>query len=338
MGANAKVDENKIAHMNDWGIMVRRTLVRFMPQHLGQGEKWFMVMLMVSICLLMVVQCAGTVSDNCTISYVESHINGLRAIRNQTNLTTITMMLFVQKITTVMVIATSLIIPVMSFSSPHPSSLSEVAGAHSRGDFISSAVVAVASAAVVVIPLQPANARGRATLEAAYERYTPRIIDGGKFFKGQLYGAIAKSDWKSIETATAEPPKKSKEDRALPDGGIAKRAAQAGAFSDSRVLSAMDLFAATFSESSISPKTKAMQEEVAKLRNVVQGLNKSARIAQGEEKAGGGFFGVGGKTPSKTDLATEVKDLYMKGGNAYNQYVYIANDGLPVQLNKLPFL
>ncbi len=234
----------------------------------------------------------------------------------------------------VLAVATSLILPVMSFTSSHPSS-----AAHSRGDFISSAVVAVASAAVVVIPLQPANARGRATLEAAYDRYTPRIIDGGKFFKGQLYGAIGKNDWKSIETATAEPPKKSKEDRALPDGGIAKRAAQAGAFSDSRVLSAMDLFAATFSESSISPKTKAMQAEVAKLRDVVQELNKAARIAQGEGKAGGGFFGVGGKTPStKTDLATEVKDLYMKGGNAYNQYVYIANDGLPVQLNKLPFL
>ena len=84
--------------------------------------------------------------------------------------------------------------------------------------------------------------------------------------------------------------------------------------------------------------TKAMQAEVAKLREVVQELNKAARIAQGEEKAGGGFFGVGGKTPSKTELAAEVKDLYMKGGNAFNQYVYAANDGLPVQLNKLPFL
>jgi hypothetical protein len=209
---------------------------------------------------------------------------------------------------------------------------------HSRGDFLSIATVAAASVATTVIPIQPANARGRATLEAAYERYTPRIIEGGKFFKVQLYGAVAKGDWKAIETATAEPPKKSKEDRALPDGGIAKRAAQAGGFSESRVLSAMDLFASTFSESSISPKTRAMQEEVAKLREVVQGLNKVARIAQGEEKAGGGFFGVGSKKPSNAELAAEVKDLYMKGGNAFNQYVFAANDGLPVQLNKLPFL
>jgi hypothetical protein len=30
--------------------------------------------------------------------------------------------------------------------------------------------------------------------------------------------------------------------------------------------------------------------------------------------------------------------LYLKGGNAFNQYIFIANDGLPVQLAKLPFL
>ncbi|KAL7440350.1 hypothetical protein ACHAXH_008067 [Discostella pseudostelligera] len=252
-------------------------------------------------------------------------------------------MTLVGKVIALLAVTASQILPVGAFAPPHSStsyqstSLLE-AEAHSRGDFISHAAIAIAATSVAVIPLQPVNARGRATLEAAYDRYTPRIIDGGKFFKGQLYGAIAKGDWKSIETATAEPPKKSKEDRTLADGGIAKRAAQAGGFSDSRVLSAMDLFAATFSESSISPKTKAMQAEVAKLREVVQEMNKAARIAQGEEKAGGGLFGVGGKTPSKTELTSEVKDLYMKGGNAFNQYVYAANDGLPVQLNKLPFL
>lgn len=200
------------------------------------------------------------------------------------------------------------------------------------------AAALVTGAAVVADPIQPAYARGRATLEAAYDRYTPRIIDGGKFYKSDLYGAVAKGNWKALEAATAEPPKKSKEDRSLPDGGIAKRAAMAGGFSDARVLSAMDLFAATFSESSISPKTKAMQAEVAKLRETVQGLNKVARVASGEEKSSGGLFGMGGKTPSKGELGKQVQELYLQGGNAYNQYVFLANDGLPVQLNKLPFL
>ena len=98
----------------------------------------------------------------------------------------------------------------------------------------------------------------------------------------------------------------------------------------------MDLFASQFSDNSISPKTKAMRAEVDTLREVVQGLQKAARALTGEEKSGGGLFG--GKAPSQGELRKEIQDLYLKGGNAYNQYIYAANDGLPVQLNKLPFL
>lgn len=227
--------------------------------------------------------------------------------------------------------------PSTSSHSTRPMSQLE-AEAQTRGDFLSTAANAAITSAVLATPIQPACARGRATLELAYDKYTPRFIDGGNFYKGKLYGAIAKGDWKSIESFTAEPPKKSKEDRKLADGGNAKRAALAGQFSDARVLTAMDLFASTFSESSISPKTKAMKAEVEKLREVVQEMNKAARIAQGEDKSGGGLFGIGGKAPSQGDLAKELKDLYVKGGNAYNQYAYVANEGLPVQLNKIPFL
>ena len=63
------------------------------------------------------------------------------------------------------------------------------AAAKTRGDFLATAAAAVASTALVT-PIQPAYARGRATLEAAYDRYAPRIIEGGAFYKSQLYGAI----------------------------------------------------------------------------------------------------------------------------------------------------
>ena len=98
----------------------------------------------------------------------------------------------------------------------------------------------------------------------------------------------------------------------------------------------MDLFASQFSDNSISPKTKAMRAEVDKLREVVQGLQKAARVATGEEKSGGGLFG--GKAPSQGELRKEIQDLYLKGGNAYNQYIYAANDGLPIKLDQLPYL
>lgn len=154
--------------------------------------------------------------------------------------------------------------------------------------------------------------------------------------KASYMQRFKKNDFASIKQMTAEPPKKTKADRVLADGGISERAAKAGGFSDSRVLSAMDLFASQFSDNSISPKTKAMRAEVDTLREVVQGLQKAARALTGEEKSGGGLFG--GKAPSQGELKKEIQDLYLKGGNAYNQYIYAANDGLPVQLNKLPFL
>ena len=206
-----------------------------------------------------------------------------------------------------------------------------------RNDFLT-ATTAAAVTSTVLLPIQPSYARGRATLDYAYDRYVPRINEGGNFYKSTLYQAISKGDWKGVKTATAEPPKKSKEDRVLADGGAAKRAALAGGFSDSRVLTAMDLFAATFSDNSISSKTKAMKAEVEKLREVVEGMNTAAKLALGEEKSGGGLFGLGGKTPSQGELAKRVQDLYVQGGNAYNQYVFAANDGLPVQLQKLPYL
>jgi hypothetical protein len=205
-----------------------------------------------------------------------------------------------------------------------------------RKDFLSTSASAVAGA--ILVNSQPAYARGRATLEQAYDRYTPRIIEGGKFYKNDLYGAIAKGDWKGLEAATQEPPKKSKEDRTLQDGGVAKRAAQAGGFSNARVLAAMELYAGTFSDSSITQKTKTMKAEVETLKEVVEGMNKAAKIALGEESAGGGLFGIGGKKLSKQELSKQVQELYIKGGNAYNAYIFAANDGLPIQLNKLPFL
>lgn len=140
------------------------------------------------------------------------------------------------------------------------------------------------------------------------------------------------------KAATAEPPKRTKEDKSKVDGGIAERAAQAGGFSNARVIAATELYAASFSDSSIAPKTKAMKEQVAILREVVDGMNTAAKIALGEEKVGGGFFGIGAKGPSQNELAQQVRDLYIKGGNAYNQYVFLANDDLPVTFKRLPYL
>mmetsp|Transcript_11411 Transcript_11411/g.18938 ORF Transcript_11411/g.18938 Transcript_11411/m.18938 type:complete len:244 (-) Transcript_11411:61-792(-) len=207
----------------------------------------------------------------------------------------------------------------------------------SRSEFMSK-IGLIAGASVLANFPMPAEARGRATLEGSYERYTPRIVTGGQFFATDLRKLIEKNDWAGLKAATSDPPKKSKADRAKIDGGIAERASQAGGFSDARVLVAADLLAGSFSDNSITSKTKKMQEQVVALREVVSGINQAALVALGEESAGGGVFGFGGKKPSQAELAQTIRALYAKGGTAYNQYIFDANDELPLSLKKLPYL
>lgn len=207
----------------------------------------------------------------------------------------------------------------------------------------SSSSIAVSTAAAASLLLMPADhafARGRATLEQAYDRYSSRILDGGAFYKDKMKTMIAKDDFAGIKAALAEPPKKNKADRAKIDGGVSERAAQAGQFSDARVLVALDLLAAQFSDNSISPKTTAMKKEVDILRSVVTEMASISRQALGEENAGGGgFFGVGGKKKvTKSELSKRMKELYITGGTAWNKYAFLANEGIPSSLKKLPYL
>merc|ERR1712157_393743 len=120
------------------------------------------------------------------------------------------------------------------------------------------------------------------------------------------------------------PPKKTRADRAKVDGGIQERAAQAGEFSDARVLVALDLLAAQFSDNSISAKTKAMKKDVDEIRSVVNEMSSICKQALGEESAGG-FFGK--KAASKKELAKRMKELYVIGGTAWNRYAFVANEG-----------
>lgn len=206
----------------------------------------------------------------------------------------------------------------------------------SRSDFLHRTLLLIT--ATTFPTTQPAFARGRATLEQAYDRYTPRIIAGGKFYAQDLRDLIAKNDWAGIKAATSDPPKKQKSDLAKIDGGIAERAAKAGGFSDARVLVACELYGGSFSDNSITAKTKSLKTQVENLRKVVEEMNLIAREALGEVKEGGFLGIVGSKSPSPGELSKTIRQLYAEGGNYWNQYIFAANDGLPPQLAKLPYL
>jgi len=71
----------------------------------------------------------------------------------------------------------------------------------SRQDFLSAAVVSTA-ASVIFSTAEPAQARGRATLEFAIDRYYPRLEAGGSFYTNDLKKAIEKNDWAAIKVRT----------------------------------------------------------------------------------------------------------------------------------------
>jgi hypothetical protein len=207
----------------------------------------------------------------------------------------------------------------------------------SRADFMKNAAFLTGAATVAILPTEPAFARGRATIEYTYDRYVPRILTGGQFYAKDLKTLIGKNDWAGIKAALQEPPKRSSEDKKKADGGIAERAAQAGGFSDSRVLAACDLFAAGFSDNSLSAKTKKMKGEVEVLHAIVEEMGLTARQALGEESSGG-LFGLGGKKLSKGELEKKMRELYGRGGSTWNKYIFAANEELPLLFKKLPYL
>jgi hypothetical protein len=213
----------------------------------------------------------------------------------------------------------------------------------SRMDFLRSIMTTVVSTTVAVLPppfimsIPLASARGRATLERAFERYGPRVRDGRTFYATELRQIIAKSDWNGLKNALAEPPSRQQIDLQKPDSGVAERARQAGGFSDARVLTAADLLAAAFSDNSITTKTKKMQASVAKMRNVVLELNSIARQGLGEESTGG-FFGIGAKKADPVALTKKARELYVAGGNAFNEYLAAANEDLALQFDRFEYL
>jgi hypothetical protein len=186
-------------------------------------------------------------------------------------------------------------------------------------------------------PNDAASARGRATLEVAYRKFTPRIVAGGEFYQKEMKQYVASANFEAIQNALREPPSRAKDDLRKPDSGVAERARQAGQFSNARVLAAADLYASAFSESSISAKTKKMQASVAKLRTVVEEMESICKQGLGQEQSGG-LFGIGAKKVDKNELSKRLRQLYVDGGNAYNEYVLAANTDLALQFDKLPYI
>ena len=81
-----------------------------------------------------------------------------------------------------------------------------------------------------------------------------------------------------------------------------------------------------------------MKASVEKLREIVNEMQSVSKQALGEETAGGGFFGFGAKKPTEIELKQKMKELYVVGGNTWNEYVYAANDSLALQFDRFEYI
>jgi hypothetical protein len=79
-----------------------------------------------------------------------------------------------------------------------------VGTALSRENFLAKVVTTATTSAAVtscLLPIQPVEARGRATLEYSCDRYYPRLEAGGNFYANDLKRAIEKNDWAAIKAS-----------------------------------------------------------------------------------------------------------------------------------------
>lgn len=171
-----------------------------------------------------------------------------------------------------------------------------------------------AAAATVALPGQ-ASARGRATQIKSWERYGSRVEGMRSWLAGSLPALIKTGNAAAIRDATE------KKGQGL------------------SYLAAMDLWAATFTDASPSPKTNAMLAKSDELRTILKDMNALAYRAMGENlKSSGGFLGVGAskeKALSPDEFKSAMNAKLADAKVAYSAYVDVNNVGLPFEIDKI---
>ena len=79
-----------------------------------------------------------------------------------------------------------------------------------------------------------------------------------------------------------------------------------------------------------------MRQAVETLRATIEAMDLTARQGMGETS--GGVFGLGAKKVPQAELSLTMKKLYVQGGNAWNEYVYAANENMPLQYDRLEYI
>ena len=188
-----------------------------------------------------------------------------------------------------------------------------------RREFLGAAAGA-AAAATTLLP-QAAHATGKATQKTLFLRYEKRIAGLGSYFD-ELESAISNADWAAVTTAC--------------EADTSKKGKIGPVYSG---LTAMELWANTYSDRKQSVKTQRMLAEAEIVNKVREYVGGGAGKGTGEcLKAEGGFFGLGAKAPprpSDRELTSAALGAVKQARGAFNRFVALNNEALPLDINGL---
>eukprot|EP01031_Cornospumella_fuschlensis_P031593 gene31592-38181_t len=164
----------------------------------------------------------------------------------------------------------------------------------------------------------------RAQQKSTFFRFSPKLVTGRDFFRTEVKQAIEKEDWavvsKFFEVYAS---KINKNDPNQVD--------QYDTYANNNLYRPMKVLAGSFAERSSSAKTKALLEQESAFESAMSDLEGCVKDRKGE-----GFFAATKKAPTGKERTKQAKDAWARGMAALDQYVKILNEGLMLELNKVP--
>lgn len=171
----------------------------------------------------------------------------------------------------------------------------------------------------VVTLVKPASAEFRAAQKRTYFRFTPKLVDGMKYYASDLKTAIDKEDFNVV--------KKFFEIYVVKANDLGDKT---DSYYQNHFTRPLTVLGGSFAERGVSPKQKLLAEQELVFETAMGELEGCIKDRKGE-----GFFAPDIKMPKGADRKKQAQKAYSDGKVALNEYVRIMNDGLMLELNKL---
>jgi len=170
----------------------------------------------------------------------------------------------------------------------------------------------------------PVVADFRAQQKSTFFRFAPKFTSGRDFYRSELKNVVESGNWDAIKKFFEVYP--SKINRNDPN--------QVDAY-DSYVnlnfYRPMKVLAGSFAERGTSTKQRALTEQEVAFETAMAELEGCVKDRKGE-----GFFAQTIKMPTGEARKKQAKEAYANGMKALDEYVRILNEGLMLELNKIP--